>query len=206
MLPDYEQVTHRHGNLRLPWRTGLLVAIASMLYLLAGPMPEQLVYSRTDIINGDWWRLITGHWVHSDTQHALWDITALAVLGGYSERYLGKRVFTYLLSASLFISACIWILLPWLEYYCGLSGILHTLLVIGMTANWGRQRDPVFLIITGLTALKTAVEIYSNSAIFTDTIWPSLPQAHLYGMILGSLMLAANILILPRFKLQVHHE
>jgi rhomboid family GlyGly-CTERM serine protease len=189
MLLNGKEFINRHGNMMLPWRTGLLVIIAAALYIFAGPAPETLVYSRTDIASGEWWRLITAHWVHSDSQHALWDVSALAILGIYSERYLGKRLFIYLFSASLLISLSIWTFLPWLEYYCGLSGILHTLLITGMMANWHDQQDPVFLLIIGLATLKTVIEVYSGIAIFSNTTWPSLPLAHLYGLIQGGFII-----------------
>jgi len=112
MLLNNQHLINRHGNITLPWRTVLLVLIATALYILAGPAPEIFVYSRTNIASGEWWRLITAHWVHSDEQHALWDIVALVALGGYSERYLGKQMFKLLLTASLFTSILIWTFIP----------------------------------------------------------------------------------------------
>lgn len=189
MTLNGRHLINRHGNTMLPWRTCLLVTIATVFYMFIGPAPEALIYSQTGIASGEWWRLITAHWVHSDSQHALLDIGALAILGIYSERYLGKRLFIYLFSASLLISLSIWTFLPWLEYYCGLSGILHTLLITGLMANWNDQKDPIFLLIIGLAILKTVIEVYSGSAIFTDTIWPGLPVAHLYGLIQGGFII-----------------
>jgi len=193
MLLNRKHLINRHGNMMLPWYTFFLAAIASGLYLFAGAAPEFLVYDRSAITSGEWWRLITAHWVHSDGQHALWDIGALVILGGYSERYLGKQIFLFLLTASLLTSILIWVFIPWIEYYCGLSGILHTLLITGMYACWREQQDPVFLLIITLTVLKTLFEMTSNNAVFTNTAWPILPFSHLYGIIIGVLIVVVYL-------------
>ena len=193
MLLNPSSAISRHGSIPLPWRTFLLGLIATGLYLLFGPAPETLVYNRTEIVNGEWWRLITAHWVHSDGQHALWDIGMLLLLGGVSERYLGRHIFSIMVAASLLLSICIWFFLPWLEYYCGLSGILHTLLAISMFTLWDKQRNLLFLLIIGATVLKTLVELNINTALVTNTAWPILSQSHLFGLFLGITFLAVDI-------------
>ncbi|WP_130471861.1 hypothetical protein [Candidatus Magnetaquicoccus inordinatus] len=44
-------------------------------------LPEELLmglsYQRQDLLNGEWWRLWSGHFVHYSPQHALQDIMAL---------------------------------------------------------------------------------------------------------------------------------
>jgi len=77
-LSDIESV---RGGPTPPWRTLFLTGLALALYLLAGPAPEAWVYDRMAIADGELWRLMTGHLVHADGSHALWDIAALALLG-----------------------------------------------------------------------------------------------------------------------------
>jgi hypothetical protein len=73
------------GGRQRPWLTALAVAVASGLWLSLGPVPEALVFDRSAIAAGEWWRLLSGHWVHSDDRHALWDIAALALVGSLVE-------------------------------------------------------------------------------------------------------------------------
>ena len=61
--------------------TLLLGMVAILAYLFFGAAPEVLVFDRDAITHGELWRLVTGHWVHSDLEHAIWDITALLLLG-----------------------------------------------------------------------------------------------------------------------------
>ncbi|MEJ2591946.1 MAG: hypothetical protein P8178_11180, partial [Candidatus Thiodiazotropha sp.] len=93
--------TGRHGGITPPWRSLLLTTLALVLYLWAGAAPQAWVYDRFAIAQGEWWRLFTGHWVHSDGEHALWDIGALLVLGLLFEVHLRRQLFSVLLLATL---------------------------------------------------------------------------------------------------------
>lgn len=75
------QADGHHGGITLPWRSILLGAGAVLAYLVLGAAPEDWVFDRVAITQGEWWRLVTGRWVHSDLAHAGWDITALLLLG-----------------------------------------------------------------------------------------------------------------------------
>ncbi len=178
----------RHGRPSLPWRTFLLSLLATLAYIGAGPAPEAWVFSREAINQGELWTLISGHWVHSDSRHAIWNIAALSILGSLFEYRLKHRIFTELLLASLLLSVWIGRYMPELQAYCGLSGILNTLLVTGAIALWQRYRSMSLLLIPGLALVKNLIELFSQQAIFTHTAWPSVPQAHLVGMGIGLLL------------------
>lgn len=179
-----------HGSLVLPWRTLALSLLATALNAFFGAAPETLVYSRDAASQGEWWRLITGHLVHSDTQHALWDITALLIIGAVSEHLLQKVFFPLLIASALFISTWLWFFIPEITHYCGLSGILHSLLVVGFFRLWQHHNTPEFLIIILLSIAKIIFEITQETAIFTNTAWPALPESHLAGVVFALLYLS----------------
>lgn len=178
----------RCGMLTMPWRTLLLAILATVIFSTLGAAPETLVYEREAILNGEVWRLITGHWVHSDTQHATWNIIALLLLGCLFENTLKRHLFTVLLISSLALSGWIILFMPQMTSYCGLSGILNSLLVVGTLTLWQQQRSITLLLILLLAVLKSIVELQTQSAIFTHTAWPSVPAAHLAGMVIGLLI------------------
>jgi rhomboid family GlyGly-CTERM serine protease len=182
----------RHGSFALPWRTLLLTLLATMAYFLLGPAPDAWVVSRQAVGQGEWWTLISGHWIHSDHQHALWNISALFILGSLFEQPLKHRIFTELILASLLLSLWMGVYLPELQAYCGLSGILNTLLVTGTITLWKQYHSPALLIILVLALLKNLVELFSHQAIFTHTLWPSVPEAHLVGMGIGIVFVLAR--------------
>lgn len=190
------QLSGRHGSVRLPWRSLLLTAVALLLYLWAGAAPETWVYDRLAIAQGEWWRLVSGHWVHSDPEHALWDIGALLVLGLLFESRLKGKLFSVLGLATLGIDLWLWRVEPSLTHYCGLSGILNGLLALGLMQWWREERHPLILM-TGLGAvLKIAWEMAAGEALLTSTAWPSVPEVHGVGLLCGLLL----SVLLPRLK------
>jgi len=193
----------RHG-ISMPWRTLLLVIIATALFLFAGAAPDTLVYNQEAIRNGELWRLITGHWVHSDSQHATWNIIALFILGCLFESALKQKLFTVLLISSIALSGWIYLLMPQMTAYCGLSGILNSLLVVGTLTLWQQRRSTTLLVILLLAILKSVIEMQTQSAIFTHTVWPSVPATHLAGMLTGlQIFLYA---LLPPYKIPGQRE
>jgi len=178
----------RHGGIALPWRSFLLGAVALAAYLVLGPAPEAWVYDRAAIAGGEWWRLFTGHWVHSDLAHAGWDISALLLLGGLFEARLKWRLPLALLAASMGVDAWLWWGDPWLNYYCGLSGILNGLLVLGLVFLWRDMRHPLVLFTAAGAALKIIVELHTGQALLTQTAWPSVPAVHAVGYVCGLLL------------------
>jgi rhomboid family GlyGly-CTERM serine protease len=178
----------RYGGISPPWRTLMLTGVALALYLWAGAAPEAWVYDRIAIAQGEWWRLISGHWVHSDLEHAVWDIGALLVLGLLFERHLKQTLFSVLVLGALGVDLWLWYLDPSLHYYCGLSGILNGLLAMGLVQWWWRERHPLVWM-TGLGAvLKVVWETTADGALLTSTAWPSLPEVHGVGFICGLLL------------------
>jgi rhomboid family GlyGly-CTERM serine protease len=185
----------RHGGFGLPWRTLLLSLVAVGIYWLLGAAPDAWVFDRLAISQGEWWRLITGHWVHSDVDHALWDIGALMLLGFLFERRLGNHLLWALLAASLAVDAWIWWGQPLLAYYCGLSGILNALMAVGLIRLWQEMRHPLILL-TGLGFVaKVAIELAGGQMLLTSTAWPGVPGAHAVGLGSGILYTWVQTLI-----------
>lgn len=175
----------RHGGSSLPWRTLLLTVMALAIYLMAGAAPEAWVYDRGAIGQGEWWRLISGHWVHSDPEHAAWDIGALLVLGLLLESRLRNDLFRVLAFGAFGVDLWLWYREPALQFYCGLSGILNSLLALGLVALWRELRHPLVWI-TGVGAVtKIALEVAVGQALLTATAWPSVPAVHGAGFVCG---------------------
>jgi len=174
-----------HGGIALPWRTLLLSVIAISAYLVFGPAPGAWVFDRAAIAGGEWWRLITGHWVHSDLTHAGWDIAALLLLGALFEGRLRWRLPLALLAGTAGVDVWLWWGEPALRYYCGLSGVLNSLLILGLLYLWRDLRHPVVLVTAVGAALKIILEIYFGQALLTQAAWPSVPTAHAAGFLCG---------------------
>ncbi len=180
------------GGLLLPWRTLLFTTLALAGYLILGAAPEAWVFDRAAVGQGEYWRLVTGHWVHSDLDHAVWDIGALAVIGVLLEPRLQSDLLLALAIGTLGVDLWLWWGDPTLHYYCGLSGILNSLLAVGLIQLWRDLRHPLVWL-TGLGAVvKIILEISSGQAILTQTAWSSVPEVHAVGFLCG-LVLAVII-------------
>lgn len=139
------------------------------------------------IEQGEWWRLITGHLVHSSPDHLLWDALAFFCVATYVEAKSPKLLLISLLAG--FVAVNVLLLSPWssLLYYCGLSGVLFAPLTLALWLHW--QRSTGFLaaapiiICTG----KVIWELSQQATLLVASSWPAYPEAHLAGIVGGLL-------------------
>jgi rhomboid family GlyGly-CTERM serine protease len=178
-----------HGSLRLPCHTFLLLIVALALYAFGGPAPEVLVFDRQAIMHGELWRLFTGHWVHGDLEHLVWNLAAFVILGWMIETSIcPSRLYIALLAGMCIVDICVWWFIPTLGLYCGLSGILNTLLFLVLIDGWLKSQNIVFPLVMVAAIAKIVFEMVTSSAIFTHTTWPSVPEAHLAGALAAVLV------------------
>jgi len=142
---------------------------------------------------GEWWRLLSAHWVHSDGAHAAWDIAALLLLGLLFEPRLQWRLPLVLLAGTVAVDTWLWWGVPGLSHYCGLSGILNSLLIFGLMQWWRDERHPLLLLVGGASALKIVLEVGSGQALLTSTAWPSVPTTHAAGFLCGVVLASVTL-------------
>ena len=177
-------------NYRITISLSLLMAL---LYFVLGPVPESLYFNAEQITRGELWRYITGHLVHSDSQHLLLNLAAFVILSALIEQYSRLQLFTALLSGIIFINLYLFNSNE-ITNYAGLSGVLNTLLVMALYQQW--QLHSKSLSLTGylpasiylISAAKIIYELYTRDSLFSHTLWPSLPQAHVAGFIAGNIL------------------
>ena len=189
------QAGGRHGSITLPWRCMLMGGVAVLAYLVLGAAPDALVFDRVAIAQGEWWRLLTGHWVHSDPAHVGWNITALLLLGALFERRLQWRLPLALLIGTVGVNAWLWWMDPALRYYCGLSGILNSLLIVGLLQLWRDCRDPLVLLTGVAAAAKILLEISLGQTLLTQTAWPGVPAVHAAGFLCGLVFVGGHWMV-----------
>ena len=179
----------------LPVVAPILGCGALLLGLLPGA-PSILQFDRAAIGGaGQLWRLLTGHFVHWSADHILWDLAMFVVLGSLCE-VRSRRLFLWSVAGSaVAISAGVWLLLPQMAFYRGLSGIDSALFVLlaGMLLRqaWQRQdrrlRWAVVVAAAGFAA-KTVFELTTRSAVFVDCRTAGVipvPLAHVIGVATG---------------------
>lgn len=177
---------------RLPWLSLGLAGLMAALFAAFGPAPEAWVYDRVAIDQGEWWRLLSGHWMHSDSGHLTWNLGALLALGWIVEARNRVALLAGLLAGTLGVDLMLWLALPELSQYCGMSGVLNTVLLFALATLWRHATAPVLLATAMLPLTKIVVEIWSGQALLASTAWTSIPQAHLAGWLIGLLLIVTG--------------
>jgi rhomboid family GlyGly-CTERM serine protease len=184
---------------KLPWLTLLLAGSMAVLFAALGPAPSAWVYDRVALGDGELWRLLSAHLVHSDAGHLLWNMAGLAILGAIVESRLGRGwLLAGLLAGCLAVDLTLWSALPGMSRYCGLSGALNALLVPTLVGLRHQTGPGLSWLIGGGSLLKILIELAAGQALFTHTAWASVPLAHLAGWILGAALVAVRAITLRR--------
>jgi rhomboid family GlyGly-CTERM serine protease len=169
----------------IPRLTLALLASLLVAYCATGAA-ELLVYDRAAILQGQWWRLATGHWVHFSHAHLLCNVLVIAAAGSLIE--MTRRGDFALLCALAILPAGPALLLaePGLVQFGGASGVACALVVYaalsGLTTP-GRWRV-VCALLLGAVGLKLLVEWgagWSLSAGVGQRDFVPVPLSHLVG-------------------------
>jgi rhomboid family GlyGly-CTERM serine protease len=171
---------------RIPVLSFSLVITLIGLHWLA-PDKTFLYFSAADIARGETWRIVTGHFVHADPEHLLWNCLGLAVLGVLIELRSRTMLWTAFGAGIASVSALLLTPFSQLEYYCGLSGVLNTLLLVALWLEWRRTRSWLIIVITFGSIAKAVIEVTLGASIVTHISWPPYAWSHVAGLI-GGLM------------------
>ena len=125
----------------------LSLLLAAMLFAVFDDLGQAgFRLDRAALAEGEWYRLLTGHLVHLSHTHLALNIAGLALVWVLVGRAMTLR--GWLLTAILSIVAIdLGLLLgvPSLDWYVGLSGLLHGLLAAGLVASWPLRRPELML-------------------------------------------------------------
>jgi len=113
---------------RMPWRTlGLLSAVLLAQYLPGAA--DLLVYDRNAIAEGEWWRLVTGNFVHFSGAHLFNNLIVLVPAAWLVEARYRRDAGLMALAAASAIGPALLIGEPQILQYSGASGISLAFLV-----------------------------------------------------------------------------
>ena len=172
------------ANRRIPILTISLVTTLIGLHWLVADK-TLFYFSAAEIARGEIWRIVSGHFMHADLQHLLWNCLGLAVLGTLLE-YRSRRVLLAALGTGIvFVSALLLTPFSQLEYYCGLSGVLNTLLLVALWLEWRLTRSWLIIVITCGSIAKVLIEVSQGISIMTHISWPPYAWSHVAGLFGG---------------------
>jgi rhomboid family GlyGly-CTERM serine protease len=170
------------------WSPVIALAVLSVVLAFGGDsVREWARYERGALQDGELWRLVTAHIVHLGPVHMVLNVAALLLLGWLFAPVLALRdwIIAIVLSA-IGISVGIYVLDPTVDWYVGLSGVLHGVLACGAlvlvrSGSWFGVALAVVLV------AKLVWERVAGPLPFSDHDGPVIIAAHLYGAIAGAI-------------------
>ncbi|WDE03433.1 rhombosortase [Thalassomonas viridans] len=175
-------------SLLLPLLVALLAVGAFFLDIFSrGNLSEMLVYHRNAVSQGELWRLLSGHFFHTNGYHLLLNLGAIALLAGLHSRYyrFSSYALLFMLSA-LGTSAGIYYFAPDLSQYVGLSGVLHGVFIWGALMDIKHKDKTGYLLLFGICAKIAHEQFYGASTDIVNLIDANVAiDAHLWGAVSG---------------------
>jgi len=166
---------------RFPGLSLGLGALACLLMLVPQAVQQSLYLDLTLLNQGHWWVLISGHWLHADMHHLAWNVIALMILAALIERRSRRLLLLSTLAGMICVDLLLLSPFTAIQRYCGLSGLLNTLLGVALYLYWKETRSMLIVLTAVLCVGKIGLEMYSGQSLFTDTSWPPFAASHLAG-------------------------
>lgn len=168
---------------RFTWMR-IITVIATLSALQVVHTFWDLAWDRVSIADGDYWRLITGHLVHNNSNHLLLNSVGITIALLLIRDTFGVRSFCTLnFLVALLTGIFLYVFEPQLYYYVGFSAVLH-----GLVASYGINKVPSTPWFGGailcLLALKLVLE---GQPQFTANLIGIrvATEAHFWGLISG---------------------
>lgn len=159
-------------------------------------------YERAAVFAGDYWRLLTGHLVHGNPAHLSLNLAGLGLIAALFPRDFTLRQWLIVLLASIIsIDAGFVLFEPHLQWYVGLSGVLHGALAAGAVAWWWHETKPLALALTAVVIGKLVWEQWQGALPLSGDM-PVIVDAHLFGAIGGAIAAFGICLYSQRWSLR----
>jgi rhomboid family GlyGly-CTERM serine protease len=169
------------------------VAIISVIaYLFDNTLADFFVYHRQLISQGEFWRIFTGHFFHTNGYHLLLNIAALILLWALHGQFYTLKNYSFLfITSAVVCSAGLYFLSPDIRQYVGLSGVLHGVFVFGAMMDIRQQDKTGYLLFLGVWLKIAHEQFYGASKDVSTLIDASVAiDAHLWGAV-GGLLFSA---------------
>lgn len=179
--------------------------ISLLISLFPNFSTAYLRYERNGIIDGELWRLLSAHLVHAGWEHLWLNIFALIIIWVMFGNFLSTSLWwLFTLLSGLYISISFFIFMNQLEWYVGLSGVLHSMMVFGSIAGLIHKRKEFILLLIFILAKVLFEQFYGSY--FPDVMMPDgvvIVNAHMYGVVSGTIV-GVVLWVLGRQRLIKH--
>lgn len=174
----------------------LLVGIIIIALSVFPELYTALDYNRTDIKNGHFWRIFTGHLLHTNHHHLWLNFAALLLLALLHGKFYSPVSLTlFYLYSSAVVSVGIFVFTPNMHSYVGLSGVLHGLFILGALWDIKHKDKTGYLLLVGILLKVGHEQMYGATESLKQLIDADVAiDAHLYGTYAGASFFLFQIL------------
>ena len=168
-------------------RIFIFIIIGMMAAAQLPAIQPLLVWQRPLIADGEIWRLVSGNLTHTNWPHMIMNSLGLAIITFIFRRYFtSQRLGLLILTISGFIG--ISLLLSSMEWYAGLSGVLHGLFAWGAIQDIKAKDKLGWVLLIGVIAKVLWEQVSGGSASSAELIGARVAvEAHLVGVLGGVL-------------------
>jgi rhomboid family GlyGly-CTERM serine protease len=178
-------ITNADYRSRAVWLPPLAVMALILLLALGGePVRMALRFDRGAIDAGEWWRMLSGNFVHLGGWHLFLNAMGILVLVLLCPEVLAWGVWLRRLALiGLGMSAGLYWGVPDNIWYVGLSGVLHGLFVLGLGRQIVCGRDRIAAGCLAFLVGKVAWELVAGAPVSDEAAIGGrvLVESHLYG-------------------------
>ena len=174
-----------------------LILIVVCLLLQAMGLAESLRFDRSLIEQGDYWLLLSAHFVHLNWNHLWLNLAGLVLVMVFFGRYCAVTVWSVVIFVSA-LSVALGLLgfNDNIHWYVGLSGVLHGLFVVGAWYEY-RHYAKSGTVLMALVMAKLIWEQVSGALPGSESMTGGhvVVDAHLYGALGGLLFLLLHQIV-----------
>jgi len=187
--------------LKQQWLLPLLLTVGTcLLAWFEQSLLATFQFDRDLISQGEYWRLLTGNFFHTNVWHLLLNIAGMLMLTHLFGRAIKPLYFlSFTLVNAALVGILLYLLSPDIERYVGLSGYLHGLFVLGCLIEIASGRLSSYFLLIGV-ALKISWESFFGaneqmSMLIDATV---ATDAHLFGALAALPWFAIHFFVVKR--------
>ncbi|NJL59044.1 MAG: rhombosortase [Desulfobacteraceae bacterium] len=173
----------------IPVRTVGILLVCLLIHYIPG-ISDMLIYDRAAISDGELWRLVSSPMVHYDKAHLYYNLMAFGI-AGWCVEFISPGYFTIVcLSNAILITLIMFIAMPEMNQYAGLSGIVCSLLVFYALHLFSESRWLSMAILMAISA-KIVFELLNARSVLpypNPSSFVIVPQSHLIGCLIAVIM------------------
>jgi len=174
-------------------RGPLLLGVVLVMLNIAGNATSGLLrYDRSAILDGELWRLLSGHFIHMGWSHLGMNLAGLALIWMLAGKWLSLKeaLFTIIFSA-LAIGLGLLAINSEVSWYVGFSGILHGIWTAGSISGMRSSHWEAYALFILLVAKLGWEQLFGPLPGSVEMAGISIVvDAHLYGASTGLLLAA----------------